>query len=216
MDRQALARLLRHRPLWPAVLIGALWEFGLCFGTPVLYYLTDHAHVTPPLTAAQYGSWHALFNACFLPTTALYGWVSRRWPLRGSLWAGTALAVLQVLPFLLMHSPGAAYAVAVWAGLSGGFVNGAYTDLLMRSAPKGLEGTTMMLGGSAMVASAAATSLVGASLYAHGGFALTVWATTLVYALIFPALLLVPRSVTATHDREAPTVPDVAGQPAAG
>ena len=198
--QHALARLVRHRSLWPAVLVNGMWSFGLCFGTPAQYYLTDRTHVSPALSPEQYGLWLTLFSVAFLPTTALYGLVSRHWPLSLSLRAGTGLAVFQTVLFLLIHTPGTAYAAAVVGGLCGGFVNGAYWDLLMRSAPKGLEGTAMTMGAAAVLASAAGTSLLGAVVYAHGGFALTVWLTTLVYALIFPVILRVPRSVTATHD----------------
>jgi predicted MFS family arabinose efflux permease len=199
---QAAARLLRHRPLWPTVLICGLWNFGLCFNTPLQYYLTDRAHMTPALTPEQYGTWIAIFSASFLPTTALYAWVSRHWPLRQSLWFGTALGVFQPMLLLLVHTPLVAYSAAGVAGLFGGFCTAAYFDLLMRSAPKGLEGTAVMLGGAAFAASAAATGVLGAAIYAHGGFALTVWLTMLVYALIFPALLLVPRALTSTHDEQ--------------
>jgi hypothetical protein len=41
----------------------------------------------------------------------------------------------------------------------------------------------------------------GAWLYDLGGFALTAWITTAVYALILPMLLFVPRAVTGTHDK---------------
>lgn len=198
--RHALVRLLRHRSLWPAVLINGMWSFGLCFGTPAQFYLTDRAHGSPALSPEQYGLWLTLFSLAFLPTTFLYGLISRHWPLSLSLRAGTGLAVFQTVLFLLMHSPGTAYAAAIVGGLCGGFVNGAYWDLLMRSAPKGLEGTAMTLGAASVLTSAAVTSLLGAVVYAHGGFALTVWLTTLVYALIFLVIRLVPRSVTATHD----------------
>ena len=200
--RHALARLVRHRSLWPAVLINGMWSFGLCFGTPAQYYLTDRAHVSPALSPEQYGFWLTLFSVAFLPTTALYGLVSRRWPLSLSLRAGTALAVFQTVLFLLMHTPGTAYLAAIVGGLCGGFVNGAYWDLLMRSTPEGLEGTAMTMGAAAVAASTAATSLLGAVVYAHGGFTLTVWLTTLVYALIFVVIRLVPRSVTDTHDEQ--------------
>ena len=192
----AVSRLIRHQPIWPAVLISGMWNFALCVGTPVLYYLTGHVHLNPE----QFGIWGALMAGAFLPATALYGVVCRRFSLHRLLWAGTPLAVLQMLLFLFMHNLGEAYGAAIAAGLCGGFVNGAYWDLLMRSAPKGLEGTAMTLGFAASTISGAGSNVLGAYIYGHGGFALSVWLTTLVYALIFLVLLWVPRSITSMHD----------------
>jgi hypothetical protein len=49
--------------------------------------------------------------------------------------------------------------------------------------------------------------VLGTHLYDHyGGFTVCVIAITSVYALILPALLLVPASLTATADGHAPEV----------
>ncbi len=56
--------------------------------------------------------------------------------------------------------------------------------------------------------------ILGTDLYQHeGGFGTTVWATTAVYALIFPLLLLVPKSLTSTSDGEAAAVTNAASTP---
>jgi len=70
----------------------------------------------------------------------------------------------------------------------------------MRSAVKGLEGTAVTLGAAASNICGAGSALIGAAMYQHGLFVLSVWLTTLTYALIFAVLLTVPRWVTATHD----------------
>lgn len=52
--------------------------------------------------------------------------------------------------------------------------------------------------------SSRAGDLLGTWIYdKHGGFIPTVILTTLVYALILPVLLLVPKRLTATRDGEA-------------
>jgi len=49
--------------------------------------------------------------------------------------------------------------------------------------------------------------VLGTSLYDHyGGFTVCVIAITIVYALILPALLLVPAGLTATADGDAPAI----------
>ena len=47
--------------------------------------------------------------------------------------------------------------------------------------------------------------MLGTTLYDHyGGFTVCVVAITIVYAMILPALLLVPENLTATADGHAP------------
>ena len=46
--------------------------------------------------------------------------------------------------------------------------------------------------------------VLGTQIYAHwGGFDMAVWATIVIYALILPVLLLVPKRLIATRDGEA-------------
>lgn len=87
-------------------------------------------------------------------------------------------------------------------GLLGGFASAAYIDLLIRSCPKGLEGTGIMLGISGSVASMRGGDLFGTWLYLHGGFGVAIGATVAAYALIAPVLLFVPRHVTCFREGE--------------
>jgi hypothetical protein len=86
----------------------------------------------------------------------------------------------------------------------GGIATGAYLDLIIRSCPRGLQGTTLMLGNSLYYAVTRFGDLLGTYLYDHyGGFDVCVLAITVVYALILPSLLLVPGKLIATADDRA-------------
>ncbi|HLJ53147.1 MAG TPA: hypothetical protein VKT24_07160, partial [Rhizomicrobium sp.] len=107
----------------------------------------------------------------------------------------------QMLPLLFIHSANAVLIASIPMGLMGGIATAAYTDLLIRSCPKGLEGTLMMLSWSMYALAQNFGNLMGTELYAHGGgFPACVLATTLVYALMLPAILLVPKTLIALPD----------------
>jgi predicted MFS family arabinose efflux permease len=106
---------------------------------------------------------------------------------------------------LFLHSPNQALFLAVPIGLSGGVATAAYIDLLMRSCPKGLEGTGMMLADTGFFIALRFGDLFGAWLYKKGGFALAAWITIGVYALILPMLLLVPKYLIQSHDSDEAT-----------
>jgi MFS family permease len=195
----AIARLLRHRPIWPAALIWLMWNFSPGFQTPSLYYLTNSLH----LSSTQYGIWKALFFVGLLPTIALYAPLCRRFSLNRLLWVGAITAIPQMTPLLFARTPASAMASAVLMGLLGGFPQAAYWDLVMRSCPEGLEGTAVMLADSGLYVAYIAGDLVGTQLYRHGGFLPNVIAMTVTYALILPVLLRLPRRVTA-HTEDAP------------
>lgn len=192
----SVSRLFRHRPLWPAVLIFTLWQFGPVLQTPLLFYLTDHVH----LTSEAVGMFWTVFYLSFVPTGLWYAFACRRNSLWRLLWWGTAFAVLQLIPLLFVDSMTTAMMAAAGAGLLGGFASAAYMDLLMRACPRGLEGAAMMLMASASLGIIRAGDLFGSWLYQRGGFALGVWISVAVYALIAPALLLVPRDVMQAPD----------------
>jgi MFS family permease len=196
----ALRRLIRHRPLWPAALIFFLWNFSPGWGTPMFYHLTEKVRISSEL----YGTFTALQSAFFVPTTLLYGFLCVRAPLSRLLWWGTLVAILQGPIMFLAQGPMSTIAVAVLYGLFGGFATAAYIDLIMRSCPKGLEGTAMMLAQTSTFALAGNSgNLLGSWIYARGGFASAVIITTLATALIVPVLQSVPAELTATRDGEA-------------
>jgi hypothetical protein len=94
---------------------------------------------------------------------------------------------------------------AVPIGLMGGVATGAYLDLIMRSCPRGLQGTMLMMSSSLYFVVQRFGDVLGTTLYdRYGGFTVCVIAITLVYALILPALLLVPAALIATADGQAP------------
>jgi MFS family permease len=193
----ALRRLLGHRPLWPAAAIFFLWNFSPGWGTPMFYHLTERVRISSEL----FGTFTALQSLFFLPTTLLYGVLCLRAPLSRLLWWGTIVAILQGPIMFLALGPASTMLVAVLYGLFGGFATAAYIDLIMRSCPKGLEGTAMMVAQTSTFAIAGSSgNLLGSWIYSRGGFASAVIITTLATALIVPLLRSVPPELTATHD----------------
>ena len=86
-------------------------------------------------------------------------------------------------------------------GLMGGVATAAYLDLIIRSCPAGLQGTMLMMSAGLSVIVSRFGDVLGTNLYDHyGGFAACVVAITVVYALILPALSLVPKRLIATAD----------------
>jgi MFS family permease len=195
----SLLRLARCKPIWPAALIFFLWSFGPGWGTPMFYHLTNTVNISSEL----FGTFTAMQWLFFIPSAIVYAPLCRRFTLASLLWWGTAVAILQGPIMFFAQSPGSAIAVAVLYGIFGGFPTAAYVDLIMRSCPKGLEGTAMML--AVTTASAVAGNfgnLLGSWIYARGGFVSAVIITTLSSAAIVPMLWWVPSSVTSSREGE--------------
>jgi len=190
-------RLVSHWPIYPALLIWLLWNFAPGSATPLQYYLQNTLHAED----AQWGQWNAIFAASFIPTFMVFGLLCRRFPLKSLLWWGTVVAVPQLVPLLFIHSVTGALLAAVPVGLMGGVATAAYLDLIIRSCPPGLQGTTLMTSGGLYFIASRFGDVLGTNLYDHfGGFTVCVIAITVVYALILPTLLLVPRGLIATAD----------------
>jgi MFS family permease len=205
-----LKRLVRHWPIYPAMLIWLLWNFAPGSATPLQYHLQNTLHATD----AQWGQWNAIFAASFIPTFIVYGFLCRRFPLKVLLLWGTVAAVPQMVPLLFIDTVPQALIAAVPIGLMGGVATGAYLDLIIRSSPKGLQGTTFMMAGSLYFVVSRFGDVLGTNLYDHfGGFAVCVVAITIVYALILPTLLLVPRHLIATADGQMPDLEFGAREP---
>src|SRR5579864_1200951 len=194
-------RLVRHRAIYPAVLICFLWNFAPGANTPLQYYLTNQLHASD----AVYSYYNGIFAASFIPTLLLYGFLCKKVALNKLLWWGTIIAVPQMIPLAFIHSGNLALVLAVPIGLMGGIATGAYFDLAMRSCPPGLQGTLMMMVDGVFMLSSRGGDLLGSRIYnsspAHG-FLYCVIATTVVYALILPLILLVPKELIATADGE--------------
>jgi Major Facilitator Superfamily len=192
-----VGRLLRHWPIYPALLIWLLWNFAPGSATPLQYYLQNTLHASD----AHWGEWNAIFAASFIPTFLLYGALCQKYPLRVLLVWGTVVAVPQMVPLLFIDSVTGALIAAFPIGLMGGVATGAYFDLLIRSCPPGLQGTTLMMSSSLYFVAARFGDVLGTRLYDHfGDFTVCVIAVTVVYALILPSILLIPKHLIATAD----------------
>ena len=198
---QDLKRLIGHWPIYPALLIWLLWNFAPGSATPLQYHLQNTLHASD----AQWGQWNAIFAASFIPTFILYGLLCRHLPLKTLLGWGTVAAVPQMVPLLFIDTVPQALIAAVPIGLMGGVATGAYMDLIIRSCPRGLQGTTLMMSGSLYFVVSRFGDVLGTHLYdQYGGFTVCVVAITVVYALILPTLLLVPKHLIATADGQSP------------
>jgi hypothetical protein len=195
-----LKRLVRHKAIYPALLIPGLWMFVPGTGTPLLFYLTDHLHASD----ATFSYFRGILAFCNIPGFLVYGYLCKRFALNKLLWWGTALATPGLLPLAFVHSSQLALLAATMS-LTWGFAWAAYMDLGIRSCPPGLQGTMMMLVAGATALLTNAGDLVGSKLYslseAHG-FQYCVIGATVTTALILPAILLVPKELMATADGE--------------
>jgi hypothetical protein len=190
-------RLLKTWAIWPVVAIQLLWQFAPGAGVALQYHMANDLKASD----AQVGAFFSIFYVGFLPVYLLYAWLARRFKLGTLLWVGAILAVPQMASLLFVHSAAGALWAAVPLGLLGGIGQAAFTDLAIRSCPKGLEGTMMMLFLSLYWISNRFGDLWGANLYVHhGGFNTAVWATIAVYAAILPILFLVPKAIKAGKD----------------
>jgi hypothetical protein len=98
------------------------------------------------------------------------------------LW-GTIVAVPQVVPLLFIHSVTGALIAAVPIGLMGGIASASYLDLIIRSCPRGLQGTTLMMASGLYFVASRFGDVLGTILYEYyGGLAICVIAITVVYA----------------------------------
>ena len=195
-----VVRLLKHWPVYPVMMIQLLWQFAPAQGIVLQYHMTNALHATD----AQWGAWNAIFYGVFAPVYVAYGFLCRRVRLRWLLWVGFTIAVAQMVPLLFIKSATGALIAALPMGLMGGLGQAALVDLAIRSAPRGLQGTMMMLFIACYYISTRFGDVFGTWLYdQHGGFVTATVATIIVYALILPVLLLVPGRLTATADGQA-------------
>ncbi len=196
-----IKRLVKHRAIYPAVLICFLWNFAPGAATPLQFYLTNELHASDAIYSYYYG----IFVASFIPTFLLYAFLCKKVSLRKLLWWGTIIAVPQLIPLAFIHTANLALLLAVPIGAMGGIATAAYYDLAMRSCPPGLQGTLMMMVDGVFALSGRGGDLLGSKIYNSSptnGFLYCVIATTLVYAAILPLILTVPKALIATADGE--------------
>jgi MFS family permease len=197
-----IRRLARHRPAWLAVIIMFMFQFAPGANTPLQFYLTNTLHASD----AIYGYYYAVFAGSFIPVYLLYGWLCKRYSLEKLLWWGTIITIPQMVPLVFIHSGMEAVWWALPIGMMGGVAAVALYDFSMRACPPGLQGTLMMMVDGVYQLSYRGGDVLGSWIYASSpahGFLYCVLATTGVYALILPLLLLIPRDLIATRDGEA-------------
>jgi len=197
-----IRRLVKHKAIYPAVLICFAWNFAPGTATPLQFYLTNDLHASD----AVYSYYNGIFSAAFFPTLLLYGFLCKKVPLNKLLWWGTIIAIPQMIPLAFIDRGSLALALAAPIGLMGGLATAAYLDLAMRSCPPGLQGTLMMLVDGVVALSERGGDLLGAKVYNSSpthGFVYCVILTTVVYALILPLILLIPKELIAFADGEA-------------
>jgi MFS family permease len=194
-----LKRLVRCWPIYPALLIWLLWNFAPGSTTPLQYFLQNTLHADD----TQWGLWNAIFIASLIPTFMVFGVLCRKFPLRTLLLWATIVAVPQFLPILFIHSVTGALIAAVPIGLLGGAATAAYLDLIIRSCPRGLQGTTVMMASGLFYVAQRFGDVLGTWVYDYyGSFTPCAIMITCVYALILPVLLFVPKGLTDFADGE--------------
>jgi hypothetical protein len=196
-----IKRLVRHKPIYPAVLIMFLFQFAPGASTPLQYFLTERLHASD----AVFANHTAISLAGFIPMFLLYGYLCKRFSLKKLLWWGTIITIAQPVPYAFIHSADSALVLAVPIGLMGGMAQAAYSDLAMRSCPPGLQGTLMMMVAGVWVLSFRGSDLLGSWLYGRDpvhGFLYCVLVTIAVYLLILPVIRFVPKEIIATADGE--------------
>jgi Major Facilitator Superfamily len=194
-------RLLRHRAIYPAILINFLWYFMPGANTPVQFYLTNHLHTSDAIYSYHYG----IYLASNIPAYLLYGWLCTRVPLRKLICWGTIVGIPSMIPLAFVDSTYSALILAVPMGLMSGLGTAAYYDLTMRSCPPGLQGTLMMLVTAVWMFSLRGGDVLGSKIYASSpthGIIYCVIAMTAVYVLILPLIWTIPKEIIATADGE--------------
>jgi hypothetical protein len=134
-------RLLKHRAIYPVVLINLLWNFSPGSFTPMQFFLTNQLHASD----AIYADFLGLYNLFYLPPVLLYGVLCTKFPPRKLLWWSVIVGVPQFIPMAFVHSGRHALLMAVLIGLMGGLANAACIDIAIRACPPGLQGTLMMM-----------------------------------------------------------------------
>lgn len=202
-----LRRLVKHKAIYAPILMIFMFQFAPGSNTPLQYFLTNQLHAPD----AYYGYYYAIFVAAFIPIFFLYGWLCKRVTLEKLLWWGLIITIPQMVPLAFIHSGVAALWLALPIGMMGGVAAAAIYDLAIRACPPGLQGTMMMFIGAGNLLSYRGGDWLGVQIYDASptmGFVWCVIATTVVYALIVPVILLVPKHVMNTVDGEASPVLD--------
>lgn len=195
-------RLVKHRAIYPAALMNFLLFFVPGSSTPLQFYLTNQLHASDAVFSYYFG----ILQICMCPMFLLYGFLCTKFPARTLLWCAAIIELPELIPLLFIHSGNSAMLMAVPIGLMGGLAQVAFWDLAMRSCPPGLQGTFMTLVYALWMLALRGSDVLGAAIFSMSpehGFLYCVIATTVVYILILPVILLVPKDLIATADGEA-------------
>ena len=105
------------------------------------------------------------FSLVLLFQPFIYGVLAPRVTFKTLIWLGTLLAIPQFAPLLIVNSfeQGLIYAAPI--GLMGGIATAAYLDLIIRSCPRGLQGTMIMMSGGIYFLATRVGDVVGTYLY---------------------------------------------------
>ena len=183
--RDATARYFRSKTVYLPLAIWFLWNFSPATGTALQFELQNRLLGQD----WEWGAWNATYTVSFMPAYLLFAWLCERVSLDRLLFWGTVFAIPQYAPLLLARSAEGAIWAAVPIGLFGGVATCAYVDLIMRSCPQGLQGTTLMVASGVYFASVRGGDMLGSWVYAHlDGLAPVVAASSLSSALILPLL----------------------------
>lgn len=194
-------RLLKHRAIYPVVLINLLWNFTPGLYTPMQFFLTNQLHAPDGIYADFLGVYYLMF----LPPILFYGFLCTRFPPRKLLLWSVIIGLPQFIPMAFIHTGQQALAAAVLMGLLGGLATAACLDIAMRACPPGLQGTMMMLIAATFALSVRGGDVLGSWLYGLSpkyGFQYCVVAITVTYVLILPVIRFIPKQLTATADGE--------------
>lgn len=198
-SKPTLKGLVRHLPVHPALAIWLLWNFSPGSITPLQYFLQNKLGATD----VQWGIWNAVFTGSFIPAFVLYGFLATRISFKVLLWFGTLLAIPQFAPLLFVTNVEQGVIFAAPIGLMGGVATAAYLDLIIRSCPRGLQGTMIMMSGGIYFLSTRIGDIVGTYLYARfDSFESCVVMMMSTYALIPFLLMVVSKEVLSDNQSE--------------
>ena len=187
-------RLARSRAIYAPILLPFLFNFSPGFVTPLQFHITNELHAPPSV----YGEFVSLYFVGFTPFILLYGWLLKRVSFRVLLWVGVSIAAPNLAILLFVRSPGLLVAIAPTMGALAAVGWCAICDLAIRSCPRGLQGTLMLLTAASGVLGYRFSDLLGARLYdiaPTAGFTLGIGISVLTCFLCLPVILLVPRDI---------------------
>lgn len=90
-----LRRLLKHRAIYPVLLINIMWNVTPGSFTPMQFFLTNQLHVADSV----YAEFAGLYNFFFLPPVVLYGFLCRKFPPRKLLLWSVIVGIPQFIPW---------------------------------------------------------------------------------------------------------------------